>query len=382
MEYQHATSGNVRIDIAAFEPRQQGSPREVHAMLHLSPEAGSLPLDELSAAIVSLLALVGADAVIQFARFMVADSALGRLIARSSLCAGAARSVVVQPPLDGAAAAAWIVLLSGVDSSLVGENMLETTFMGYRLLWQGDRAMAPAGSSLEETRCALDKLEHTLNQEECSLVDSCHRTWFIVRDIDNNYGGVVEGRNEVFDRLGLTRDTHFIASTGIGGAPVDDGRAIAFNSYSVMGLAPDSVRYLKAADHMNNTMDYGVAFERGTALEFPDRRQVLISGTASIDNSGRIVYEGDVERQTQRMIQNVDALIQESGTSRAHLCYILVYLRYPADASRVEPIIRREFPGVPAAIVHAPVCRKGWLVEMECALLAQNDINNENSLTT
>ncbi|MDE6270140.1 MAG: hypothetical protein K2M12_04705 [Muribaculaceae bacterium] len=376
MKYLHTTARNTRIDIASFEPAQPGSPREVHAVLHLSPEAGAAAIDELSAAIAGLPASVGADAVMQFARFMVADEALGRLIAASSLCAGAARSVVVQPPLDGAAASVWIVWLSGVESSPIGKNLLETDFMQYRIIWEGDRAIAPAGNSLDETRAALGSLEYTLRQNHGSLADSCHRTWFIVRDIDNNYGGVVEGRNEVFSRLGLTRDSHFIASTGIGGAPAGPHRAIAFNSYSVLGLAPDSVRYLKAADHMNNTMDYGVAFERGTALDFPDRRQVLISGTASIDTSGQIVHEGDVERQTGRMIQNVDALIQESGTSRADLCYILVYLRNPADASRVAPIIRREFGGVPAAIVHAPVCRKGWLVEMECALLARTDINN------
>ena len=43
------------------------------------------------------------------------------------------------------------------------------------------------------------------------------RTWIYVADIDVNYSGVVKARNDIFAREGLTADTHFIASTGIGG---------------------------------------------------------------------------------------------------------------------------------------------------------------------
>ena len=43
------------------------------------------------------------------------------------------------------------------------------------------------------------------------------RTWIYVTNIDVNYQGVVEARNDIFDKEGLTADTHYIASTGIGG---------------------------------------------------------------------------------------------------------------------------------------------------------------------
>ena len=46
------------------------------------------------------------------------------------------------------------------------------------------------------------------------------------------------------------------------------------------------MRHLYAASHMNRTSDYGVSFERGTAIEYGDRIHALISGTASIDNRG------------------------------------------------------------------------------------------------
>jgi hypothetical protein len=35
---------------------------------------------------------------------------------------------------------------------------------------------------------------------------------------------------------------------------------------------------------------------------------------------------------------------------------------------------RERFPGRPYVIVHAPVCRPGWLIEMEC--MAVKQVNN------
>jgi enamine deaminase RidA (YjgF/YER057c/UK114 family) len=43
-----------------------------------------------------------------------------------------------------------------------------------------------------------------------------------------------------------------------------------------------------------------------------------------------------------------------------------VYLRDIADYSAVKKIFDTRFPDCPRAIVQAPVCRPGWLVEMEC----------------
>lgn len=203
-----------------------------------------------------------------------------------------------------------------------------------------------------------------------NLASECVRTWFFVNDIDNNYSGVVTGRNEVFERHGLTPSTHFIASTGIAGRGADPCCPVCFDAYSVRGLAPEQVTYLKALTHLNPTIEYGVAFERGTAVDFADRRLVLISGTASIDNHGKILYPGDVISQTRRMVDNVTALLAEAECTTGDLMHMVVYLRDTADYLTVEAELDRLLPtDVPRVIVHAPVCRPGWLVEMECMAL-------------
>ena len=125
-----------------------------------------------------------------------------------------------------------------------------------------------------------------------------------MRDVDTNYAGLVKARLENFLRVGLTPDTHYISSTGIGGLPADTRSLVQLGGYAVKGLEPGQQRYLYALTHLNPTIEYGVTFERGTVVEYGDRAQAFISGTASIDNKGQVVHVGDIVRQTTALWEN------------------------------------------------------------------------------
>lgn len=62
------------------------------------------------------------------------------------------------------------------------------------------------------------------------------------------------------------------------------------DTYAVAGLQPEQIHFLYAPTHLNPTYEYGVSFERGTYVDYGDRRQIFISGTASINNKGEVVY--------------------------------------------------------------------------------------------
>ena len=211
-----------------------------------------------------------------------------------------------------------------------------------------------------------------LTQEGCTLANNCIRTWLFVNDVDLNYGGVVRARNQVFFTQGLTNNTHFIASTGIGGRQADPNVLTQMDNYAIAGIQPQQIRYLYAPTHLNRTSDYGVSFERGTCVDYGDRSHVFISGTASINNKGEVVFAKDIVKQTQRMWENVEALLKEAECTFNDIAQIIVYLRDPSDYNVVSKLFRQKFPEKPYIIVLAPVCRPNWLIEMECMAVRKN----------
>jgi enamine deaminase RidA (YjgF/YER057c/UK114 family) len=116
-----------------------------------------------------------------------------------------------------------------------------------------------------------------------------------------------------------------------------------------------------------------VSFERGTYVDYADRRQVFISGTASINNKGEIMYPKNIVRQTERMWENVETLLAEADCTYEDVGAMIVYLRDTSDYQVVRQMYEKRFPHKPYIIVHAPVCRPGWLIEMECMAVKKTD---------
>ena len=77
-------------------------------------------------------------------------------------------------------------------------------------------------------------------------------------------------------------------------------------------------------------------------------------------------YTRDIRRQTERMWENVEALLKEAECTFDDLGHMIVYLRDIADYAVVKSMYDKRFPDTPKVFVHAPVCRPGWLIEMEC----------------
>ena len=230
-------------------------------------------------------------------------------------------------------------------------------------------------NSYEQTRSIFDKYLEILKNENAALAPNAKkmtmernlvRTWIYVTDIDVNYQGVVEARNDVFDQQGLTASTHYIASTGIGGSTPVRHASVAIDFLTIPGLEADSQYYLQALEHLNPTHEYGVAFERGTRLTLPSKQQYFISGTASIDKHGTILYEGDIVRQTGRLLENIGALLKDGDAMMNDIQYFIIYLRDISDYHTVEKMMQQFYPQIPHIIVEARVCRPGWLIEMEC----------------
>lgn len=307
------------------------------------------------------------DSVAVFRRYFLSDAAnqTDSVMAwecEQSLCA---LSVVEQAPMNGTKIAMWTYLQTSVTASLHQNGMLEVSHSAYSHLWTGC-TFNKAANSEYQTRLILNDYILQLTEQGCKLSENCVRTWFFVQNVDVNYAGVVKARKEVFATQNLTEKTHYIASTGIEGRHASPQVLVEMDAYSVKGLVSGQIQYLYGRSHLNPTYEYGVTFERGTAVTYGDRKHVFISGTASINNKGEILHPGDIRKQADRMIENVSVLLNEAGAGFGDVAMAIIYLRDTADAQLVRHLIDERFPGLPHLVVHAPVCRPGWLIEMEC----------------
>ena len=348
--------------------------QEYHAIIQVTTgtEPFAKQLEAVLAAYADLLdRLPGAQAV--FKRYFLSDAANQAddvVVADVTDCA---KSIIQQPPLNGTKIALWVWLMTGVQTGMTASGLYEVSHGAFRHLFNAS-AHNLAANSEYQMRLLFNEYVMQLAEEGCKLADHCIRTWLFVNDIDLNYGGVVRARNQVFFTQGLTVNTHFIASTGIGGRQQDTNVLAQMDNYAIAGISQSQIHYLYAPTHLNRTSDYGVSFERGTYVDYADRRHVFISGTASINNKGEVMFPKDIVKQTARMMENVEMLLREAECTFDDVSEMIVYLRDVADYQVVRAAFAQRFPDKPVVIVLAPVCRPGWLVEMECT--AVKAINN------
>lgn len=355
----------VILETAAFQP--EGQTGEWHVMLHT--DAVCAPFTQQLQALIEAYRSykqreLPANCEIRFARCFVSDAAnqtkairqaWNRLFPDEEKIAPL--SIVQQPPLDGSKLAFWMYLSTPLSPS-------------YTHLFQASKTAA-SGDSETQIRTLLEQYEKELENEGCTLERDCLRTWLFVRDVDVNYAGVVKGRAENFLTQGMNPDTHYITSTGIQGQSADFKELVLMDAYAVKGLKREQVQFLHAKTHLNPTYEYKVTFERGVSVKYGDRQHVLLSGTASINHKGEIVHPGDIAMQTRRMWENVEALLAEASCTFNDMAHVLVYLRDIADYALVKSLFDAQFPHVPTVFLWAPVCRPGWLIEMECMAIKE-----------
>lgn len=137
-------------------------------------------------------------------------------------------------------------------------------------------------------------------------------------------------------------------------------------------------RAISAPDVLNEAYEYAKpsAFSRGMRVELPGATMLLLSGTASIDDRGRTMHEGDFAAQCLRTLRNLTQLLAAEGASWHDVVRTTCYLRdierdydefnrirtWFYAAARVDPL--------PASTgIEARLCRSDLLVEIEALAL-------------
>lgn len=286
-------------------------------------------------------------------------------------------SVVQQPPLSNNKVEALVHIIEDKkDQQSITKTDKELTLArgNYTHIWS-TQMITENGSvqSDKQTENIFKTFNNNLVSKGLTLKENCIRTWLFVKDVDFNYKGVVDARKAFFESVGMASGTNYISSTGIEGRFYKSDINVLMDAYSVGGISKEQVKFLTAPEKLSPTIDYGVTFERGTAVDYGDRRHIFISGTASINNKGEVVHVNDVEKQAARAIENIEALLNDAQAKLQDIAHLIVYLRDIADYPVIRDFFDNNLNRVPKVIVLAPVCRPEWLVELECMAIKKTE---------
>ena len=304
-----------------------------------------------------------------------------------------ATNYVVQPPCGGQALAieAWALGGDGVDVQFPEPDVVSISYDGLR--WIHTAEICPprsADKAFLQSQEAFEEAARRLETAGSSFHDVV-RIWLYLGSITEIEDGIERyrelnrARSDFFvdqesqGRMQIHRDGRdfYPASTGIGMA--GDSLTISCMTLQTdrddVRLIPlENPRQTSAFNYSERFSVKSPKFSRAMAVVIGDYVTTWISGTASIVDS-ETVHVGDVAKQTEQTIDNIEALIGRENFARhgipgagarlSDLAKVRVYVKRPEDYEVCRAICERRFGALPIIYAQADVCRPDLLVEIE-----------------
>jgi 2-iminobutanoate/2-iminopropanoate deaminase len=85
----------------------------------------------------------------------------------------------------------------------------------------------------------------------------------------------------------------------------------------------------------------GGAFSSG--VEAPAGRTIYVSGQVSMDAEGNVVGEGDIKRQTEKVLEHVKTVVEEAGGGMDDIVKVTVFITDMGLYDEIHEIRRRYF---------------------------------------
>jgi 2-iminobutanoate/2-iminopropanoate deaminase len=154
------------------------------------------------------------------------------------------------------------------------------------------------------------------------------------------------------------------------------------------GLAHAPIQKRAITNHgvLNEAFAYAKpsSFSRGMRIDLNGLTILLISGTASIDESGKSVHVGDLRAQCRRTFANITGLLESEGCTWRDIVRTSCYLRdidrdYEAfNEERTAFYQAQGLDPLPASTgIQAKLCRPELLVEIEAIAMFRTALKEE-----
>lgn len=323
-----------------------------------------------------------------------ADEAAAREVVRATFGEAApVTTVVTQPPIGGAALGIelWAVGGNNVRLERISPGTLAVESDGIRWIYCGGvRGETDAAGPYEEATAAFRHMGRQLGLAGVGF-EQVVRTWIYINQITEGPEGQQRYQELNRARTDFYRDLRFggglrgpgvpehiyPASTGIGTSGNGlDLACVALDSRraDVFIVPLENPRQTPACAYETRYSPQSPKFARAMAVVQGRFISTLVSGTASIVDA-KTVHPGDIVRQTEQTLDNIERLIgpdnfarhglDGAGATLGNVAKVRVYVKHLADYGACRAVVERRLPGVPAMYLHADVCRPDLLVEIE-----------------
>ncbi len=283
-------------------------------------------------------------------------------------------------PIFGEGLAGMLVQAVRPDEGSAVQTRIEDDGMAARIwLMNGARYFllhgvhGPSGEARAAQAGAMFVRASELLQREGASYRDVIRTWIYLSRILEWYGDLNRARDAKYAEFQLmpdldadpnVPDLRLPASTGIeGDNPF--GSACTMDVLAISGAARPVIHQM-ANKVQKDAFRYGSAFSRGACVRDAQMTRIEISGTASIDETGKSTHIDDLPAQVAHTLDAVGALLATEGASLADIAGATVFLKDAADYARYREVAhQRGLDDLPAVYVHADVCRADLLFEMD-----------------
>jgi enamine deaminase RidA (YjgF/YER057c/UK114 family) len=273
----------------------------------------------------------------------------------------------------GGAAGLQVHAVSGarVETVVLGGRpvgrVFEDGFARYCMLGDVHADPGRAGRTGREAqaRRTLENMERSLVLAGMTMKDVV-RTWFFNSDILSWYDEFNAERRRFYEERGVLAGL-LPASTGVGG---DNPGGLALVSAALAVRSKPNSSGVTIRD-VPSPMQcparrYGSLFSRALEVDMPDRRFLIVSGTASIDADGKSVHPGDVNGQIALTLDVVRAVLESRGMQYSDCCRAVAYFKRPQDAPRLNRFLGEyDIPAGRLIAARNEICRDDLLFEVE-----------------
>lgn len=204
------------------------------------------------------------------------------------------------------------------------------------------------------------------------------RTWIYLSRILDWHDDFDRIRNAHFSAVGLlpsagsdaSDHAAFPASTSVQGRQDTGACVMDLLAVDAPGGSGVVVRPILRSERQDQAFAHGSAFSRAMIVEHDGNRVIHLSGTASVDTSGRSRHPGDAAAQYCEALMSLGALLEQEGASLADVVQGTLFCKSSAVASQCRDAARRLcLPTLPLIEVVADLRRPELLVEIEAVAL-------------